>query len=111
MELTIVLRRRAQQGPASRSQPRVSKADKNAERSLTKRVLEDQMRQKMVALWQEVLTAERLLEEGDVEALDEFIHSAGTMIDNHRMAKQMFTRHRVSFPSSISWKREECANE
>jgi hypothetical protein len=96
----IVLRRRAQQGPASRSQPRVSKADKNAERSLTKRVLEDQMRQKMVALWQEVLTAERLLEEGDVGALDEFIHSAGTMIDNHRMAKHMFTRHRVSLALS-----------
>jgi hypothetical protein len=96
MELMIVLRRRAQQGPSSRSQPRVSKGDKNAERSLTKRILEDQMRQKMVALWQEVLTAERSLEEGDVGALDEFIHSAGTMIDNHRMAKQMFTRHRVS---------------
>jgi len=54
------------------------------------------MRQKMVALWQEVLDAERSLEEGDVDALEVFIHSAGTMIDNHRMAKHMFTRHRVS---------------
>lgn len=53
------------------------------------------MRQTMVSLWQEVLQAEERLEEGDVGALDEFINSAGTMIDNHRMAKHMFTRHRV----------------
>jgi len=66
------------------------------------------MRQKMVALWQEVLTAEQLLEEGDVGALDEFIHSAGTMIDNHRMAKQMFTRHRVSLIVRVDLMSREC---
>jgi hypothetical protein len=59
-------------------------------------MLEDQMRQKMVSLWQEVLEAERSLVEGDVGALDMFIQAAGTMIDNHRMAKHMFSRNRVS---------------
>lgn len=59
-------------------------------------MLEDQMRQKMVSLWQEVLRAEQALDEGDVDALGMFIEAAGTMIDNHRMAKHMFTRHRVS---------------
>jgi hypothetical protein len=53
------------------------------------------MRQTMVSLWQEVLQAEARSEEGDVGAIDGFINSAGTMIDNHRMAKHMFTRHRV----------------
>jgi hypothetical protein len=53
------------------------------------------MRQTMVSLWQEVLQAEARSEEGDVGAIDDFINSAGTMIDNHRMAKHMFTRHRV----------------
>lgn len=61
-------------------------------------MLEDQMRQKMVSLWQEVLAAETALDEGDVDALGGFIESAGTMIDNHRMAKHMFTRHRVRLP-------------
>jgi len=65
-------------------------------------MLEDQMRQTMGSLWQEVLVAEQMLDDGDVGALDMFIQSAGTMIDNHRMAKHMFTRHRVgvSFKSS-----------
>lgn len=61
------------------------------------------MRQKMVALWQEVIAAEQALEEGDVDALDQFIHSAGTMIDNHRMARHMFTRHRVSLDDRMIW--------
>jgi general transcription factor 3C polypeptide 3 (transcription factor C subunit 4) len=96
-----VLRRRAQQG-SSRSHPKASRADKAAQRNLTKRMLEDQMRQTMGSLWQEVLVAEQMLDDGDVGALDMFIQSAGTMIDNHRMAKHMFTRHRVggSFKSS-----------
>ena len=74
----------------------MSRTEKATHRTLTKRMLEDQMRQKMVSLWQEVLAAEKALDEGDVGALDAFILAAGTMIDNHRMAKQMFTRHRVS---------------
>lgn len=60
------------------------------------------MRQKMVSLWQEVLEAERALDEGDVGALDMFIQAAGTMIDNHRMAKHMFGRNRVCVAISIS---------
>jgi hypothetical protein len=69
-------------------------------------MLEDQMRQKRVSLWQEVLEAEKALDEGDVDALGWFIEAAGTMIDNHRMAKHMFGRHRVSLrvstpPSSL----------
>jgi len=53
----------------------------------------------MVSLWEEVLDAERMLDDGDVGALDMFIQAAGTMIDNHRMAKHMFTRHRVGLSS------------
>ena len=96
LTLLVVLRRRAQQGPAPPlNKPRVSRTDRTAHRVFTKRMLEDQMRQKMVSLWQEVLEAEKALDDGDVDALGAFISAAGTMIDNHRMAKHMFTRHRV----------------
>lgn len=53
------------------------------------------MRSTMVSLWEEVLDAERMLDDGDVGALEMFIQAAGTMIDNHRMAKHMFKRDKV----------------
>lgn len=102
--LMPVLRERARGDASSVTLPaprkNMSKAERAANQRLTKRVLEDQMRQKMMALWRDVQEAERGTENGDVGALDKFIYSAGTMVENHRMAARMFNKNRVSLLAS-----------
>jgi len=63
---------------------------------LSKRVLEDQLRSKMQALWSEVQGAEEGIEQGDIGALERFVEAAGTMIENYRLSKGNFTKARVS---------------
>jgi general transcription factor 3C polypeptide 3 (transcription factor C subunit 4) len=84
--------------------PRQSKADKAANRNLTKKILEDQMRSAMQSLWQQVQSAERGIEASPPEegALERFIQSAGTMIENYRLARTNFTKGGVSYTSKAS---------
>jgi general transcription factor 3C polypeptide 3 (transcription factor C subunit 4) len=100
--LTIVLRLRAQndqpikgRGPSREEQG--TKADKIASRKLNKRVLEDQMKSAMQGLWEQVQAAEQGIEAvpPEVGALDRFIMSAGTMVENFRLAKGNFSKGRV----------------
>jgi general transcription factor 3C polypeptide 3 (transcription factor C subunit 4) len=73
-----------------------TKADRVASQHLNKQVLENQMRQKMQEMWEEVQDAEAALAEGNNGALDRFIYAAGTMIENFRLARSNFTKNRVS---------------
>lgn len=74
----------------------MTKVEKAGERTLTKRVLEDQMRTRMQELWEQVQTAEAEIQEGHPTALDRFIEAAGTMVENFRLAKSNFGKNRVS---------------
>nr|XP_019047149.1 hypothetical protein I302_03756 [Kwoniella bestiolae CBS 10118]OCF26079.1 hypothetical protein I302_03756 [Kwoniella bestiolae CBS 10118] len=71
-----------------------TRAEKSANKKLTKRILEDQMRSQMQNLWQDVQDAEKGIEEGDIGALDRFISAAGTMIENYRLNRGNFTKSR-----------------
>lgn len=81
-------------GPTEK--PRQSKADKNVTQKLNKRVLENQMRQKMQEFWEEVQMAEAGIMNGDFGSLDRFVAAAGTMIENFRLAKANFSKNRAS---------------
>ncbi|WRT64759.1 uncharacterized protein IL334_001693 [Kwoniella shivajii] len=72
----------------------LNKAEKAANKKLTKRVLEDQMRSQMQNLWQDVQDAEKGIDEGDIGALDRFIAAAGTMIENYRLNRGNFSKSR-----------------
>lgn len=74
----------------------MTKADKTASQKLNKKILEEQMKQKMRQMWEEVQEAEAGIAEGDLGALDRFIFAAGTMIENFRFAKSNFRKNRVS---------------
>ncbi|OCF32590.1 hypothetical protein I317_00359 [Kwoniella heveanensis CBS 569] len=72
----------------------LNKAEKAANKRLTKRVLEDQMRTQMQNLWLDVQEAERGIDEGEAGALDRFISAAGTMIENYRLNRGNFSKSR-----------------
>ncbi|WVF69789.1 hypothetical protein IAT40_004568 [Kwoniella sp. CBS 6097] len=72
----------------------LNKAEKAANKRLTKRVLEDQMRTQMKNLWLDVQDAERGIDEGEAGALDRFISAAGTMIENYRLNRGNFSKSR-----------------
>nr|XP_018265461.1 uncharacterized protein I303_01827 [Kwoniella dejecticola CBS 10117]OBR87619.1 hypothetical protein I303_01827 [Kwoniella dejecticola CBS 10117] len=71
-----------------------TRAEKAANKKLTKRILEDQMRSQMQNLWKDVQDAEKGIEEGDIGALDRFISAAGTMIENYRLNRGNFSKSR-----------------
>ncbi|OCF58798.1 hypothetical protein L486_03288 [Kwoniella mangroviensis CBS 10435] len=71
-----------------------TRAERSANKKLTKRILEDQMRSQMQNLWKDVQDAERGIEEGDIGALDRFISAAGTMIENYRLNRGNFSKSR-----------------
>ncbi|KAK8847416.1 hypothetical protein IAR55_005274 [Kwoniella newhampshirensis] len=90
---------RSRQQPQEEQQPQpqqttLTKSERAANKKLTKRVLEDQMRSQMQNLWQDVQDSELGTEQGDVGALDRFIQAAGTMIENYRLNKGNFTKSR-----------------
>jgi hypothetical protein len=99
--LNLVLRARALTQRQPPPEKNLSKSEKAANRKLTKRVLEDQLRTKMNDLWREVQEAEAGIEAGDAGALDRFIGAAGVMIENFRLAKANFGKHRVG-PRGVS---------
>ncbi|WVQ98069.1 hypothetical protein IAU59_005191 [Kwoniella sp. CBS 9459] len=72
----------------------LNKAEKAANKRLTKRVLEDQMRTQMQNLWLDVQDAERGIDNGEAGALDRFISAAGTMIENYRLNRGNFSKSR-----------------
>lgn len=75
-----------------------TKREKTVKRGLTKRILEDQMRQRMTELWEEVQAAEAAIDgggDGFSVALDRFIAAAGTMVENFRLARGNFGKNRV----------------
>ena len=78
----------------------LTKSEKAGQRKLTKRVLEEQMKSTMQSLWQDVRAAEEGIANGAIEALDNFIEAAGTMVENFRLAKSNFTKSRVSVECS-----------
>ncbi|GMK54381.1 hypothetical protein CspeluHIS016_0109670 [Cutaneotrichosporon spelunceum] len=61
---------------------------------MNKRVLETQAAYTMQGLWEDVQKAEDGINNGDMYALDKFIHAAGTMIETFRLAKSNFTKNR-----------------
>ncbi|KAK4684844.1 general transcription factor 3C polypeptide 3 (transcription factor C subunit 4), partial [Tremellales sp. Uapishka_1] len=73
---------------------RLSKAERQATQKLTKRVLESRAEETMSSLWLDVKTAEAGIESGDLGALDNFLHAAGTMIETYRLAKSNFGKSR-----------------
>lgn len=77
-----------------------SKADQKATRRLTKKILEDQMRERMDGLWTQVHQAEEGIAEGQPGALDQFIFAAGTMIETFRLARRNFGKNRVGRPTA-----------
>ncbi|WWC86899.1 uncharacterized protein L201_001778 [Kwoniella dendrophila CBS 6074] len=83
-----------QQASSSSSTSGYTRAEKAANKKLTKRILEDQMRSQMQNLWKDVQDAERGIEEGDIGALDRFISAAGTMIENYRLNRGNFSKSR-----------------
>lgn len=60
------------------------------------------MRQKMVALWEDVNDAEASLELQEAGALDRFIYCAGTLVENHRLARRMFSKDRVRLSIAVN---------
>lgn len=82
----------------NKEQGKPTKRETTAARGLTKRILENQMQQRMKELWEEVQAAEAVIDaggEGFTMALDRFIAAAGTMVENFRMARGNFGRNRV----------------
>jgi len=75
---------------------KISRAEREGEKRLTKAVLADQMKQKMQLLWEEVQAAEAEIGEGVAGALDRFISAGGTMVENFRMARSNFGKNKVS---------------
>lgn len=93
--ISEVLRARAAELPHRTERQRKDPADAPAGR-MGKKAYEEQMRDQMQQLWNDVCVAEEGIDSGDLGALDTFIQAAGTMIENYRMAKGNFTKSRVS---------------
>lgn len=84
--------------PTAEGQP---KSKRSAGHRLNKKVLEAQAAVTMNSLWQDVQKSEAELNNGNQWALEQFIQAAGTMIETFRLAKNNFSRTRVSYSFQI----------